>query len=438
MKIIIIGGGFGGMNLARKLANVPGAEVILVDGNNYNYFPPLIYQVASSFIEPSNISYPFRKMFQGKKNIRFFQATFLNVDPSGNRISTDKGYLEYDYLVFSHGTRPNYNGLTEISRKAMPLKNINDALKIRNTLLRNMEEACKTQEKSEREKLLTFVIAGGGPTGVELSGMFAEMNKYIRKKDYPELKDEPVHIFLVDAGKTLLSAMSDRSQKETFTSLSRLGVQIRLSAAVKDFRDDTVYLSDGGCIPTKTLIWVSGVIANETKGLSPECFTKNRRIYVDEFNHVRGYENIFAIGDICFQDTDNRFPEGHPQVAQVAIQQGMLLGENFKRIIFNRNLRPFRYRDMGSMAIISKYKAVADLPAGFFRGIPAWLLWLMIHILPIAGFKNKAKLVVSWFWNFISNDPTLRLIIAPKDPCETAGYPHLDDPQSLQIRHPSW
>ncbi len=413
-RIVVIGGGFGGMNLAKNLAGVKGIEVVLVDRNNYNYFPPLIYQVASSFIEPSNISYPFRKMFQGKDNVRFYQGTFLSVDVEQNSVQTSEGNLSYDYLVFAQGTQPNYFGLSSISEKALPLKNINDALKIRNTILNNMEQACKTSDAAERRKLMTFVIAGGGPTGVELSGMLSEMNRNIRKKDYPELANDPMHIYLVDAAHTLLGAMSQKSQKETLASLTELGVNIKLSVAVRDFKDDVVYLSNEEQINAKTLIWVSGVIANEAKGLPETAVLKNRRIAVNEFNLVTGTTNVFAIGDICYQHTDKAFPNGHPQVAQVAIQQGTLLGKNFKKIINGKQLKPFRYADKGSMAIISKYKAVAELPVGFFKGFIAWWLWLVIHILPIAGFKNKVKLVCSWLWNFISNDPTLRLIIHPQ------------------------
>lgn len=414
-KIVIIGGGFAGMNLAKKLAGVESIEIVLVDRNNYNFFPPLIYQVASAFIEPSNISYPFRKMFQGKDNIRFYRADFLGVDTTARRIQTDHGALEYDYLVFAQGTKTNYFGLPVISEKALPLKNIEDALRIRNTILGRMEQACKTSDPEERRKLLTFVIAGGGPTGVELSGMLSEMNRHIRKKDYPELTDDPMHIHLVDAAPVLLGAMSGKSQEETRASLAKLGVNVRLSAAVKDYKDEVVYLSDEGHIVAGTLIWVSGVTAHEIKGLPAGAVVRGGRIAVDEFNRVKDTPHVFAVGDICYQDTDRQFPNGHPQVAQVAIQQAVLLAKNFKNMVNGKTLTPFRYTDKGSLAIISKYKAVADLPVGFYRGILAWWLWLFIHILPIAGFRNKVKLLSSWLWNYISNDPTLRLIIPSKD-----------------------
>ncbi len=414
-KIIIIGGGFAGINLAKKLAGLKSVEVVLVDRNNYNFFPPLIYQVASAFIEPANISYPFRKMFQNKDNIRFFQADFLSVDTRARVIQTDRGAMAYDYLVFAHGTRTNYFGMTAISEKALPLKNIEDALKIRNTILRRMEEASKAQNPEERKKLLTFVIAGGGPTGVELAGMLSEMNRNIRKKDYPELTDDPMHIHLVDAAPVLLGPMSEKSQQTTLASLQKLGVNVRLNSAVKDYTVDVVFLGDGTQIVAGTLIWVSGVTAQEVKGLPAEVIVRSGRVAVDEFNRVKGLNDVFAIGDIAYQDTDANFPKGHPQLAQVAIQHAVLLAKNLGNIESGKALKPFAYNDKGSMAIISKYRAVADLPFGFFKGILAWWMWLLIHIMPIAGFRNKLNLLIAWVWNYLTNDPTLRLIIPSKD-----------------------
>ena len=414
MKIVIAGGGFGGMNLAKCLAGTKNIDVTVVDSNNYNYFPPLIYQVATSFIEPSNISYPFRKMFQQSGNIRFYHATLEYVDAENNIIYTDRGTLEYDYLVLATGTETNYFGMENIRQRSLPLKNISDAIAVRNTILSRLEEACKTTDEAERQKLLTIVIAGGGPTGVEMAGMFAWMNRHIRRKDYPELKDHHIRIYLVDAAAQLLSAMSTRAQQETFRRLSKMGVQVKLLAAVTDYSDDVVALSTGETIAAKTLVWVSGVVARRIEGLPVTSIGKNRRILVNGFNQVNDLPNIFAIGDICYQQSDPNFPSGHPQVAQVAIQQGKLLAKNLIRFTRQKPMRPFHYYDKGSMAIISKYHAVADLRVGFFRGIVAWFMWLGIHILPIAGFRNKVWLTCNWCWNFITNDPTLRLIIQPK------------------------
>jgi NADH dehydrogenase len=412
MKIVIIGGGFAGMNLAKSLAHQSNIEVVLVDVNNYHFFPPLIYQVATSFIEMSNISYPFRKMFQGINNVRFFNGTLLSVAPESKTIVTNNGTLSYDYLVLAHGAETNFFGMENVKKHALPLKNINDALAIRNTLLLNLEKACREKDPIVRQQLLTLVICGGGPTGVEVAGMLAEMNKFIKSKDYPELENTQTKIYLIDATSSLLSAMSIKSQAEAYKQLEQLGVNIILSNAVKDYDNHIVYLANGETIASRTLIWGSGIIAHEVEGLPEGSTGRGRRILVDQFNCVSTTQNIFAIGDICLQTSDTKFPNGHPQLAQVAIQQGKLLAKNLIKIEKGQqNLQAFAYHDKGSMAIISKFKAVVDLPKGFFKGFLAWMVWLFIHIIPIAGFRNKAKLFFSWIWSFITNDPTLRLIV---------------------------
>lgn len=418
MKIVIVGGGFAGVNLAKSLAGKPGMEINLVDENNYHFFPPLIYQVASAFIEPSNISLPFRRMFQYKENIRFFNARFESVVPEQQYITTDKGNLHYDKLVLAMGTETNYFGMENVAKNAMVLKTINEALNIRNTLLLRLEEAARCTDEQERERLLTIVVSGGGPTGVEIAGMMAEMGKYIMDKDYPELVRVKKRIVLVDAGPTLLGPMSSKSQAEALKQLRKLGVTIKLNLAVKDFKDDIVYFSDGSTIATPNLIWVSGVIAKEVPGLPAESIGRGRRILVDAYNQVQNVANVFAIGDICLMQGDEAFPNGHPQVAQPAIQQGKLLAKNFMNLQQGAALQPFRYKDKGSMAIISKFNAVVDLPKGFMKGMLAWFTWLFIHILPIAGFRNRVKLFFTWMWSFITNDPTIRLIIKSKPPKE--------------------
>ncbi|MEP7258630.1 MAG: NAD(P)/FAD-dependent oxidoreductase [Flavitalea sp.] len=414
MKIIITGGGFAGMNLAKALANKKDFEVTLVDRNNYHFFPPLIYQVAASFIELSNISYPFRKMFQGKKNIHFHYGSLINIHVEQNTIETDAATLPYDYLVLAMGTETNYFGMENVKRNALPMKTIEDAINLRNQLLLNLETATKTINEAERGKLMNLVIAGGGPTGVEVAGMLAEMGKHIREKDYPELHGVTGNIYLVDSGKALLGPMSEKAQKEAYKQLGRLGVIVKLGTAVKDYVDDKVILSTGEEITTASLVWASGVIAREAPGLPPQSIGRGRRILTDEYNKVNGTTNIFAIGDISFQTADKNYANGHPQLAQVAIQQGKLLARNFENIRDGKPLKPFAYVNKGSMAIISKHKAVVDLPRGFFKGFLAWLAWLFIHIIPIAGYRNKAKLAFNWFWSFITNDPTLRLIVRPK------------------------
>ena len=410
-KVVIVGGGFAGVNLAKKLANDSRFHVTLVDKNNYHFFPPLLYQVSTAFIENSNISYPFRRMFQNKKNLRFFLASLVRVNPDEHTVETDAGTLSYDYLVLGMGTETNYFGMENVKKYSLPMKTIRDALKLRDHLLLNMEKAIRATNKFEKNKYFNIVISGGGPTGVEIAGMLAEMVHSIGAKDYPEITDRSVNIILVDAAPVLLGPMSKKSQEEAAKVLTKLGVQVRLNTPVKDYKDGKVLLGNGETIPTNSLIWTSGVIACEAPGLPAESVGRGRRILVDAYNKVNNTENIYAIGDICMQVSDDKFPNGHPQLAQVAIQQGDLLGENLKRMAENKPLKAFTYNNKGSMAIIAKYKAVVDLPNGFFKGLFAWLVWLFIHLIPIAGFRNKFTLAFNWFWAFVTNDPTLRLII---------------------------
>ncbi len=412
-NIVIVGGGFAGINLAKQLANHDHIQVTLIDINNYHFFPPLLYQVSTAFIEASNISYPFRKMFQYKKNLRFHMGTLVKINGEANIVETDTGNLVYDYLVLAMGCETNYFGMENVKQHAMPMKTIDDALNLRNHILLNLEKLVKTTDVAEREALRNIVIAGGGPTGVEIAGMLAEMRHNILAKDYPELDNTNGKLYLVDAGPALLGPMSKKSQQEAYKVLNNFGVQILLNLAVKDYSDGRVVLANGETIATCTLIWASGVIGREAPGLPAATIGRGRRIMVDEFNRVNETHNIFAIGDICLQTTDAGFPTGHPQLAQVAIQQGKQLAENLVRISENKSLKPFTYNDKGSMAIIAKFKAVVDLPKGFFKGFFAWLTWLFIHIIPIAGFRNKAKLAYNWLWSFMTNDPTLRLIIRP-------------------------
>ena len=415
MKIVIVGGGFAGLNLAKRLAGNQLFDITLVDKNNYHLFPPLLYQVATAFIEASNISYPFRRMFQYKENLRFHLGELKNIVAADNKIETSNGDLRYDYLVLAMGTGTNYFGLENIRKHALPMKTIDDAIHLRNHLLLNAEKAVKTTNATDKERLKNIVISGGGPTGVEVSGMLAEMMHTIINKDYPELKNTQGSIYLISSGKALLGPMSTKSQAEAYKILDRLGVRIKLNTAVKDYIDGNILLSNGACIPSATLVWASGVIARQVTGLPEILRGRGNRIIVDEFNRIEGIPNIFAIGDQCFQTADGDYSNGHPQLAQVAIQQGIHLASNLKRLQSGRGLKAFKYKNKGSMAIISKYKAVVDLPKGFFKGLPAWFVWLFVHIIPIVGFGNKVKLACNWFLALLTNDPALRLIIRPKD-----------------------
>jgi NADH dehydrogenase len=416
-RIVIIGGGFAGLNLAKRLSKKTEHQIILVDRNNYHFFPPLLYQVGTAFIESSNISYPFRKMFHGR-NIRFFMGELQQIDPVMKKVFTDNGTLEYDILVLAMGTETNFFGNRQVKKYALPMKTIDDALELRNHVLLQLEKSVRATSPADRIRHSNIVIAGGGPTGVELAGMLAEMGRNIISKDYPEADAWPGKIFLVDGLHTLLAPMSKKSQEEAISVLNKLGVEILLDRLVQDYNGEKVSLSDGTEIFSSTLIWASGVVARKVSGIPETSLGKGRRILVDEFNRVSGLQDVFSIGDQCFQTTDAAFPNGHPQLAQVAIQQGNHLGKNLNKRADEKTWEAFKYHDKGSMAIISKFRAVVDLPKGFFKGFFAWLVWLFIHILPIAGFRNKAKLAFNWLWSFLTNDPTLRLIVRPNEQTE--------------------
>ncbi|MBL3546605.1 NAD(P)/FAD-dependent oxidoreductase [Chryseobacterium sp. KMC2] len=414
-KIVIIGGGFAGTNLANKLGKNQDFDITLVDHNNYNFFPPLIYQVATAFIEPSNICYPFRKMFQGKPNVEFHLGSLVMIHEQAHIVETDKGNLPYDYLVLAMGTETNFFGNKNIEEKAYPMKNINDAAALRNHILTSLEKATITKNPAEEKKLRNIVIAGGGATGVEVAGMLSDMSHSIISKDYPNLTKGGGKIYLIDGSNALLGPMSQKAQQEALKVLTERGVEVILNTLVKDYNEDIVTLGNDQTIPTATLVWASGVIARQAPGLPESSITRGRRIMVDEYNKVVGTKNIFALGDQCFQTSDANYPNGHPQLAQIAIQQGVLLAENLPKLIEERTLKPFQYNNKGSMAAIAKFKSVVDFPkGGFMKGFMAWLTWLLIHLVPISGSRNKFKLATNWIVSFMTNDPTLRLILEPE------------------------
>ncbi|GAA0554502.1 NAD(P)/FAD-dependent oxidoreductase [Chitinophaga japonensis] len=414
--IIIIGGGFAGINLARSLGGNKHYRVTLVDKNNYNFFPPLIYQVATAFLEPSSISYPFRKLFRHKHNLFFRLGELKKVVLEENKVVLSNGELHYDYLVFATGAETNYFGLQNVKKHAIPMKTLHDAIDMRNRLLQQMEQAIITQDEEERRKLLTIVIAGGGPTGVEVSGMLAEMGRSILQKDYPELKGAYGEIYLVDGSEALLSPMSEKSQRNTLEAVRKLGVKTRLNTRVKDYVDDMAILDSGESIPTKSLIWATGITARVFDGIPADSYGRGKRMLTDAFNQVQGTTNIYAIGDTCLQTTDAKFPNGHPQVAQVAIQQGKHLARNFKAMAAGRPPAPFAYHDKGSMAIIGRNKAVADLPPSLhFKGFIAFFLWLFVHLMSLINYRNRLKTLYNWTVAYFSRDQSLRMIIRPDE-----------------------
>lgn len=412
--IVIVGGGFAGINLINHLDSSLPYEITLVDRNNYNFFPPLLYQVATGFLEPSNISFPFRKMFQEKKNVRFRMGELLEIFPTEKKILLSTGELHYDYLVLATGTMTNFFGNDRVREKALPMKTINDALEMRNYLLMLAEAAASVTDAEERKKFSNIVVAGGGPTGVEISGMLAEMKKSILVKDYPELNAENIHIYLIDMSPAVLMPMSRKAQENTYKTLINLGVIIKLKVGVKDYQDEQVILTDGETIQSKTLIWTAGVTAQRFKGVPETSYNKRNRLMVNEFNMVEGMNAIYAIGDTCVQSGDPAFPEGHPQLAQVAIQQGTRLAKNFARMEGNKPLQSFRYKDKGSMAIIRRNKAVADLPGKvFFKGFFAWLIWLFVHLFSLISYRNRVKTLYNWGTSYFTRDQSLRMIIRP-------------------------
>lgn len=423
--VVIIGGGFAGINLAKNLERSKQFQIILVDKNNYNQFTPLVYQVATAFLEPSNISYPYRRYFRGKNTIEFRMGEFLRVDPLTHTCYLSTGPVFYDYLVFATGSITNYFGMEHIRQHAIPMKTINDALNMRNSLLQKLEEATVTTDAAERKKLLTIVVAGGGPTGVEVSGMLAELRKSLRAKDYAQLKNAGGEIYLVDASPALLMQMSKKSQQDAYDALSKLGVTIILNCAVKDYLDGHIILANGQHIETSNLIWAAGVTGQPIEGIPSTSFGKNKRLIADEYNRVRGVEDIFAIGDVCIQTSDPSFPGGHPQLAQPAIQQGKHLAKNFNNLAAGRPLQPFRYVDKGAMAIIGRNKAVVDLakPAIHIHGFWGLFIWLFIHLASLLNYQNRLLTLINWIIAYLTRDQALRMIFNPREKKETQRRP---------------
>lgn len=410
-RVVIVGGGFGGLQLANKLKD-SDYQVVLVDKNNYHQFLPLIYQVASGGMEPSSIAFPFRNVYKNRKKDFFFRlAKARAVVPELDVLQTSIGKIEYDYLIFAAGTVSNFFGNKNIEEAAMPMKNISEAMGLRNALLGNFERAITCATEEERRELLNVVIVGGGATGIEIAGALSEMRRYVIPKDYPEIKPEDLKIYLVEAADRLLQGMTPKSSEDSAKSLQEMGVEVILGKKVADYTSRKVMFENGEAIPTRTLIWTSGVTAVRIGNMDPKVIGRGGRIVVDEFNRVQGYDNIFAIGDQCLLAGDPAYPNGHPQLAQVAIQQGTLLAANFKRMQTGEKLRPFRYKDLGSMATIGRNRAVVDLPKLHFKGWLAWAMWLVVHLRSILGVRNKLFVLLNWIWNYITYDYTMRLIV---------------------------
>ena len=411
-KVVIVGGGFAGLKLAMSLRNRP-FQVILLDKNNYHQFQPLLYQVATAGLGASAISFPLRKIFHGIPNVSFRMAEAVAVDPAIKRLHTEIGYLDYDYLVLAMGADTNYFGAKNIEYFSSPMKSVSEALYIRNKLISNYERAITIPKMEDRKSLMNMVIVGGGPTGVELAGAMAELRNNVFPKDYPELSFKNMKVVLIEAGPKLLASMSAEAQNHAFKYLQKLGVEVFLATKVLDYDGKIVSIEGKEPIETQTVLWAAGIKPNRIEGFDSSHYAGNGRMMVNEFNQLIGVEGVYILGDQCLLPQGN-FPKGHPQVAQVAIQQAKNLSKNLFRMAKGEHLLPFRYLDLGSMATVGRKLAVVDLPFYRFQGFLAWMTWLFVHLMAILGVKNKLFIFLDWSWNYLSFDSSLRLLIKPK------------------------
>jgi NADH:ubiquinone reductase (H+-translocating) len=410
-RLVIVGGGFAGLKLALKL-HTEKFQVVLIDKNNYHLFQPLLYQVAMSGLEPSAISFPIRKVFQNTL-IQYRMAELISVAPENNEILTNVGLLKYDFLVLATGAKTNFYGREKIEQFTLQMKSAPDALFIRNKILENFEEASTMTEEAEIQSYLNIAIIGGGPTGVELAGAMAEMKKYVLPKDYPELNIESMKIMLFEASSSLLAGMSANAAAGAKEFLDKLGVEVRLNTMVLDYDGNTLKLSNEINLNVSTVIWAAGITSSRVKGLAETSYGKGNRLLVNLSNQVIGYSNIFAVGDNSLM-LSKQTPDGHPQVAQVALQQAKLLSINLCRIIKNEPLKEFSYINKGTMATIGRHRAVADLPFIQLKGYIAWILWSVVHLVSIIGVKNKLIIFLDWSWKYFTYDQALRLLIRHK------------------------
>lgn len=409
-RVIIVGGGFGGINLAKKLRKAP-VQVVLLDRNNYHLFQPLLYQVSTAGLEPDSIAFPLRGIFGSQKNLHFRMAEVKGVRAAENILETGIGEIHYDYLVLATGSNTNFFGNKQIAEHAIGMKSLIEAVQIRNYVVKQFEECLLLKDEAEIKAKLNFVLVGGGPTGVEMAGAIAELRKYILPKDYPELPLHYMNIYLIEAGPRLLSAMSERSSEKTAQGLHQLGIKVLTKTVVKDYDGQSLLLDNGEKIATHSLIWAAGVKGEPVNGIEKDNILPNGRIYVNEFCQVKGHGNIFAIGDIAQMENDERFPKGYPMVAQVAIQQGKLVSGNLLQLLNNRPQQPFHYKDLGSLATIGRNRAVAEIGKMKMSGRFAWLIWMVVHLMSLLGFRNKLVVLINWSYRFFTFDRGTRIII---------------------------
>ncbi len=411
-RIVIIGGGFGGIALAKKLSKKE-VQVVLLDKHNYHTFQPLLYQVSTGGLEPDSIAYPIRKVLQGYPNFYFRLAEVQQIDAKMRMLLTNIGSIQYDYLVVATGSETNFFGNKNIEEMGMVMKTIPQSLNLRSLILENFEQALLTDDLHERDSLMNFVIVGGGPTGVELAGALAEIKKGILPKDYPDLDTRRAQINLVQGSDRILPAMSEIASSKAERFLEKLGVNVWKEVRVTDYDGKHVATNGDISFESATLVWAAGVQAVKLDGLdAKELLCRGNRLRVNQYSQVEGYEEIFAIGDVAQMETED-FPHGHPMMAQPAIQQGQNLGENLVRLLEKKPLKPFEYRDKGSMATVGRNKAVCDLPRFKFQGIFAWYVWMFVHLYFLIGFRNRVVVFINWVYNYIRFDREARLIIRP-------------------------
>ncbi|MEP6926170.1 MAG: FAD-dependent oxidoreductase [Ginsengibacter sp.] len=411
MKIIIIGGGFGGLRLARKLSNKKGFDVTLIDRFNFHQFQPLFYQVATAGLDASNISFPLRKAFQKEKNIHFRMTEVKSIDTSLQKVIADKETFEYDVLVLATGADTNFFGNTELMAHAYPMKSTVEALQIKYKLLKNIEDALYSKDEQELQSLMTVVVVGGGPTGVEMSGAIADMRRFVLPKDYPELDFSKMKIYLLEGSPKTLGNMNEKSSNDSCEYLKKLNVIVKNQTVVKSYDGKTVTMQNGNTIASSLVIWAAGIKGNVPEGIDKNLIVKGNRIKVDRYNKVNGSENIYAIGDVAYMETE-KYPHGHPQVASVAIAQGKGLGNNLLKLEKKISLEAFEYHDKGSMATVGRNLAVVDIPKPrlHFKGFFAWLIWMGLHLFLLLGVKNRLAVFFNWIYNYATYDQNLRLI----------------------------
>ncbi len=409
-KVIILGAGFAGMQMVRNIKN-SGYDVLLIDRHNFHEFQPLLYQVATARLEPSAISFPLRKVFQGEKDVRIRIATIIEIDLTGSQVKTSEGDFSYDYLVIATGCTSNFFGNKRFEQYAYPMKSTNEAITLKNRILLNFEDALSAPD-DQLDEIMNIVIAGGGATGVELAGSLAEMKMNILPKDYPDMDFSRLNIYLVEGSAHTLQNMSAASQKVSQDYLEKMGVKLLLNTIAEDYDGKTISFKDGSKIRTRNMIWAAGVTGNVPPGIPKEIIAKGNRIKVDNYNRIIGQNNVFAIGDVSLMENED-FPRGHPQLANVAVNQAKNLAGNLKRMLEHKQFREFKYKNPGTMATIGKHKAVVDLPFLSFQGRLAWFTWMFLHLMLILSVKNKLLIFINWAISYFTNDTTLRLILLP-------------------------